>query len=149
MDLTRFSSTDLISLDLKGTTKKEVFRELVEIMAKSTLIIDKEEVLEALTQRESVASTGIGFGIGLPHAKTDAAKGIILAYGKSVKGIEYNAFDNRPVHSIFVVVAPEDSITSHLAILAKLSLLLKEKESREKLMEVIYPHEVLDILRGE
>ncbi|MBN1755812.1 PTS sugar transporter subunit IIA [bacterium] len=149
MDLSRFSSNDLINLDLKATNKEEVLNELIHLMDKNKLITNREAVLEALLQRESVASTGIGLGVALPHAKTEGVKGIILAFGKSDKGIDFNAFDGKKVHLVFMVLAPEDSITSHLAILAKLSLLLKEEKNRERLRNVFYSQEVLDILSGD
>jgi len=75
MKLSKFCAEDLISFDLKGKTKNEIIEELVNIASRSKLVKDKEEVLKAVLEREKLVTTGVGYGVAFPHAKTKAIKG--------------------------------------------------------------------------
>lgn len=149
MDLSIFCGTNLIELDLESTNRDEVLEELSRLLASSEKIQDADRVLKALKERESLASTGIGFGVALPHARVDGIKGMVIAFGRSTEGIDFHALDKRPVHLFFAIVAPQTTINTHLTALAKLSLLLKEKENRELLRDATFPQEVLDFMDQE
>lgn len=149
MNLSQFCGSNLIELELKSKTKNEVLSELAELLANSDKITDPQAVRKALIERESLASTGLGFGVALPHARSKAVKGLTIAFGRSEKGIDFGSLDKKPVHLFFAIVVPDWAINTHLSALAKLSLLLKDKENREILLNATFPQDVLDFIDQE
>ncbi len=146
MKLSKFTEEELISFDLKGKEKEEIIEELVELASKSKLVRDKDELLKDIIERENLVTTGVGYGVAFPHAKTKAVKGIVIAFGRSDKGIDFDAMDKKPVHLFFLIAAPEDAIGAHLNVMARLSFLMKSEENRDKLMQVKNQGELLAIL---
>lgn len=146
MKLSKFTEEELISFDLKGKEKEEIIEELVELASKSKLVRDGDELLKDIIERENLVTTGVGYGVAFPHAKTKAVKGIVIAFGRSDKGIDFDAMDKKPVHLFFLIAAPEDAIGAHLNVMARLSFLMKSEENRDKLMQVKNQGELLAIL---
>ena len=131
---------------MKSTTKDDVIKELVEIASESPLVKDHDELLQDIIHRENMVTTGIGYGVAFPHAKTKATKGIVIAFGRSQNGIDFDAMDKKPVYVFFLIAAPEDAIGAHLNVMARLSYIMKSEENRQKLMTVNAPGELLAIL---
>jgi fructose PTS system EIIBC or EIIC component len=146
MKLSKFCEEHLIQFDLAGTAKSEVIEELVELASKSKLVKDKKQLLGDIITRENLVTTGVGYGVAFPHAKTKATRGIVIAFGRSEKGVDFEAMDKKPVHLFFLIAAPEDAIGAHLKVMAHLSFLMKSEKNREKLMTVKSPGELLQIL---
>jgi len=146
MKLSKFCGEDLISFDLKGKTKNEIIEELVNLASRSKLVKDKDEVLKAVLEREKLVTTGVGYGVAFPHAKTKAIKGIVIAFGRSKTGIDFDAMDKKPVHLFFQIAAPEDAIGAHLNVMARLSYLMKSEKNRDVLMKISNPRELLELL---
>jgi len=146
MKLSKFCGEDLISFDLKGKTKNEIIEELVNLASRSKLVKDKDEVLKAVLEREKLVTTGVGYGVAFPHAKTKAIKGIVIAFGRSKTGIDFDAMDKKPVHLFFLIAAPEDAIGAHLNVMARLSYLMKSEKNRDILMKISSPRELLELL---
>lgn len=146
MKLSKFCDENLITFDLKATTKDKVIEELVDLAASSPLVKDREDLLKDIINRENMVTTGIGYGVAFPHAKTRATKGIVIAFGRSHEGIDFEAMDKKPVYVFFLIAAPEDAIGAHLNVMARLSYIMKSAENRDKLMEVSSPGELLSIL---
>jgi len=146
MKLSKFCGEDLISFDLKGKTKNEIIEELVNLASRSKLVKDKDEVLKAVLEREKLVTTGVGYGVAFPHAKTKAIKGIVIAFGRSKTGIDFDAMDKKPVHLFFLIAAPEDAIGAHLNVMARLSYLMKSEKNRDVLMKISSPKELLELL---
>ncbi len=146
MKLSKFSEEDLVSFDLKATTKNEVIKELVDLASGSPMIRDRDEVLKAVLEREKLVTTGVGYGVAFPHAKTRALKGIVIAFGRSEKGIDFQAMDKKPVRLFFLIAAPEDAIGAHLNVMARLSFLMKSADNREKLLAARTAGEVFMVL---
>ena len=146
MKLSKFCDENLISFDLKASTKEAVIEELVDLAAGSPLVKDRDELLQDIIHRENMVTTGIGYGVAFPHAKTKATKGIVIAYGRSDAGMDFDAMDKKPVHVFFLIAAPEDAIGAHLNVMARLSYIMKSAENRESLMTVSSPGELLSIL---
>lgn len=149
MKLSQFCGTNLIELDLKSTTIQEVIQEISDLLANSEKVGSSEEVMKTLLDREELASTGIGFGVALPHARSKSVRGLTIAFGRSEKGIDFAAIDHNPVHLFFAIVVPESAVNTHLTALGKLSYLLKDKENRELLLNATFPQEVLDLMDQE
>ena len=146
MNLSMFCGTNLVELELVSTTRNDVLVELEQLLANSDKVKDSSNILAALKEREELASTGIGFGVALPHARANGVSGLTIAFGRSEKGIDFNAIDKKPVHLFFAIVVPKASVNTHLTALGKLSLLLKEQENRDFLRNVTFPQEVLDFM---
>ncbi|MFQ5674404.1 MAG: PTS sugar transporter subunit IIA [bacterium] len=136
-DLVQYFSEDLFVSDLKAATKKDTLSELAALFVKSKIIRKKSLVLEMLRKRETLGSTGIGKGVAIPHGRTTAAIEVKIAFGKSVAGIDFDSIDKKPVHLVFVVLAPpQDENNRYLPILGKLVEVLSDKKNRKKLLEV-------------
>lgn len=146
MKLSKFCDENLISFELKSETKDAVIEELVGLAAGSPLVKNRDELLQDIIHRENMVTTGIGYGVAFPHAKTKATKGIVIAFGRTDKGLDFDAMDKKPVYVFFLIAAPEDAIGAHLNVMARLSYIMKSAENRESLMTVNSPGELLSIL---
>jgi len=146
MKLSKFCDESLVNFNLKATNKEEVIDELVEMAAGSNMIKDPEELLRDVKERENLVTTGVGYGVAFPHAKTRSAKGIVIVFGRKDKGIDFDAMDHKPVSLFFLIAAPEDAIGAHLNVMARLSYLMKLAENREKLMKASSPGDVLALM---
>ena len=146
MKLSKFSSEELITFELKSTDKDGVISELVDLAAKSNLVKDRDELYRDVVERENLVTTGVGYGVAFPHAKTKATRGIVIVFGRSDKGVNFDAMDKKPVHLFFLIAAPEDAIGAHLNVMARLSFIMKNKENRQKLLSVKSPGELLQII---
>lgn len=146
MKLSKLIEEELMSFELEATGKEAVIKELVELAAKSKLVRDTELLEEEVLKREKLVTTGVGWGVAFPHAKTRAMKGIVIAFGRSAKGIPFEAMDGKPVHLFFLIAAPEDTIGAHLNVMARLSFLMKGQENRDRLMAAKNAGEVMEVL---
>jgi len=131
---------------LKGETKEEIITELVELAANSQMVKNKEELLSAVLDRAKLVTTGVGYQVAFPHAKTKAVKGIVIAFGRKNEGVEFDAMDRKPVFLFFLIAAPEDAIGAHLNVMAKLSYLMKSEKNRQKLMKAKYKEDLIEVL---
>jgi len=143
MKLSKFCDENLVIFDMKASTKDEAINELVALAASSNMIKDEEMLLHDVKEREELVTTGVGYGVAFPHAKTRSAKGIVIAFGRSQKGIEFDAMDHKAVNLFFLIAAPEDAIGAHLNVMARLSYLMKSEDNREKLQQATSPGDVL------
>lgn len=146
MKLSKFCSEELITFELKASDKDAILAELVELAAGSKLVKDADELLKDVKEREELVTTGVGYGVAFPHAKTKATKGIVIAFGRSDKGIDFDAMDHKSVHLFFLIAAPEDAIGAHLNVMARLSYIMKSEENREKMKQITSPGELLQII---
>jgi len=146
MKLSKFCEEDLMNFDLQGQTKTEVIKEMVSLTAQSSLVRDRDELMAAVYEREKLVTTGVGYGVAFPHAKTRAMKGIVIVFGRSEVGVDFEAMDKKPVHLFFMIAAPEDAIGAHLNVMARLSYIMKSEKNRERLMRAKTAGEVMLIL---
>lgn len=108
---------------------------------------DEETVLAALRRREETMSTGIGFGIALPHASSDRVGEVVAAFGRAPAGIEFDSLDNAPVRFIVLFVVPKDQFQTHLRTLAAIAKLLNDRQVREALAGAETAAEILGIFQ--
>lgn len=146
MKLSKFCDETLVTFDLKATDKSGVIDELVELVSGSNMVKDQDQLLADIKEREDLVTTGVGYGVAFPHAKTRSVKGIVIAFGRSKSGIDFDAMDHKPVKMFFLIAAPEDAIGAHLNVMARLSYLMKSAENREKLMAASSPGDVLALM---
>ena len=149
MKIVEFLNEKAIVANMKAGTKEAALRELVEVLAKAEGIKNQSDLLKVLMSRESLGSTGIGQGVGIPHAKTNAVKKLVAALGICPQGVNFDALDGEPVHIFFLLIAPEDSAGPHLKGLARISRLLKDKYFRESLKQLTDEKTILKLIREE
>lgn len=138
-----------INLNLKSTDRDGVLEELVnQIAAIAKQPEARQTLLRALREREQLHSTGIGDGVALPHAR-NALVGLVdkpvIIFGRCAQGIPFGAIDGAPSQLFFLLVAP--TVTEHLAMLARLSRLLREPRLRQELLAVDAPKKALLLIR--
>ena len=143
MRLSKFCEENLVVFEMKATSKEGIIEELVGLAAGSNMVKDPDRLLIDVKEREELVTTGVGYGVAFPHAKTRSVKGIVIAFGRSDQGIDFDAMDHKPVHLFFLIAAPEDAIGAHLNVMARLSYLMKSADNRRKLMEATSPGDVL------
>ncbi|MDI6704345.1 MAG: PTS sugar transporter subunit IIA [bacterium] len=146
MDFGHLLDKRLILLDLKTNNKNETIQRLVDLISKSKDIKDKRKVLDAIIERERTMSTGIGKGIAIPHAKSNAAKRIVVAFARSKEGVEFDAVDKNPVYLFFIVVGPEESQDEYLKVMAHLTSYLNKEINRKNLMEARSEKEIMALV---
>jgi fructose-specific phosphotransferase system IIA component len=132
-----------ISLNLKSDTKFDVIKELAFILEDNGKLISKEEFIDAVWKREKEYSTAIGKGVAIPHGKTSAVKEASIVFGRSLKGIDFEAMDKKLSHLFIMIAVPEDSDDLHLRILSQLSRKLMHDDFRNKLMKADTESEVI------
>jgi len=126
---------DSIIESLLGTEKREVIEEMVAGLCSEVSGLNKDELLEVLLEREKLGSTGIGYGVAIPHGKMAGLNKILVSFARSKNGLDFQATDEKPVHLFFLIVAPDNSTASHLKVLSDISRILKESELRGKLLD--------------
>jgi PTS system fructose-specific IIC component len=131
--------------DMKAATRWEAIEELVDALAAAGKL-DAEQraaVAEAIRRRESDLSTGIGRGIGIPHAASDKITEFVGAFGRSRGGIDFEAVDGKPVHLVMLFVVPKDRAQEHLDTLANIARLLNHAAFRQRLQAADTAEEIL------
>jgi fructose-specific phosphotransferase system IIA component len=135
-----------IVLDLQSKEKFAVINELVRPLVAAGAITEESEFVSAIVRRENMESTGIGVGVAIPHARTKAVSSIVLAFGRSDSGVDFNSLDGKPSHLIFLIAAPEEQKTEYIMTLARLSKLLRKDEVRIGLNKAGSPDDVLRVI---
>jgi mannitol/fructose-specific phosphotransferase system IIA component (Ntr-type) len=106
-----------------------------------------EEVLRAIDERESVLSTGVGFGVAIPHARSPAVRELCIVSGVSAAPVPYDSIDGEPVRLFFLIVGPESSAGLHVKILSRIARLVRRDGVRRDLIEARTPDEFYHVLR--
>jgi nitrogen PTS system EIIA component len=135
MRIMDFLSQEAIVTDIKATKKEQVIEELVDALLAADEVDkrNRSKLIEALMTRETLGSTAIGQGVAIPHAKSDAVKQLVAAFGISKKGVDFDSLDGDSAYIFFLLLAPQDSAGPHLKALARISRLLKDKYFRDSL----------------
>ena len=151
MDLGDILSPEQISPEMKASNRWEAIDELINQLVLSSKI--KAEHREAITavvkNRETSMSTGIGFGIGIPHASTDLIGEVVGALGRSKKGVNFDSLDNQPVSLVVLFLVPQGQFQKHLHTLAKIAKLLHKKEFRQELEGSLDAQSMYGIIKRE
>ena len=135
MNLGDILTLETILPDLTSANRWEAIDELVQRLVVTAKIRteNREAIVGVVKKRESSMSTGIGFGIGIPHASTDLIHEVVGALGRSKKGLEFDALDNQPVNLVVLFLVPQGQFQKHLHTLASIAKLLHVKEFRQEL----------------
>jgi PTS system nitrogen regulatory IIA component len=135
MKLTEIIEENNIIPELKAKDKKGVLEELAAVISRHEPSIDKGALVKVLVERERLGSTGIGDGVAIPHGKMNGVSHPIISFGRSRQGLDFDSMDGQPAYLFFLLIAPEDSSSVHLQVLAKIAKILKNRDFRKKLME--------------
>lgn len=135
MKISDLLTTNVIVADLGCRDKAGVLGELTEALLRAESSLRREDVIQVLLERERLGSTGIGDGVAIPHGKLKGLSGLVLAFGRSRAGVDFDSMDGKPAHLFFLLVAPEESVGIHLKALARISKLLKDASVRGRLLE--------------
>ena len=116
MSLAELLSADQIIPEMKATERWDAIVELMDLLVARGQIKaeDREGILASLKQREETMSTGIGFGIAIPHCSSDRLDKVVAAFGRSSTGIEFDALDNAPVKFVVLFIVPKNQFQTHL-----------------------------------
>jgi mannitol/fructose-specific phosphotransferase system IIA component (Ntr-type) len=145
MELREFFSEDAIKLELEGTTKDEVLKELIALLG----LDDKSEgmLFNMLKRRENLGSTGIGRGIAIPHCRSLVVNKLRVAFGRKSSGLDFKAIDEKPVNFFFLIVAPPLEVSNqYLPVLGKIAQFSKEPDVPERLLGISEPSEFMALL---
>jgi PTS system nitrogen regulatory IIA component len=148
MDLKNLLKPELVSLDLKGKDKEAIIRELVELAYRSGKVLDKEEAIRSVFERENRMSTGMKHGIAIPHGKTTAVRELVACIGISQEEIDFDALDRKGCRIFIMTLSPIDKTGPHLQFLAEVGMLFRSEEKRQALLAAKTPEEVVSILGG-
>lgn len=143
MQISELLREENMTLKLQATERVEAIKELAELLYNSGSISDKEEILQAALKREEEFSTGIGFMVAIPHAKSRCVEKASIAYGFSEQGVEWPSEDDVNPKMIFFIVVPETALNDHLRLLAQIARKLIHSEVREKIINARTYEEVI------
>lgn len=138
-----------IQLELSSLNKESVLKELADLLEKTGCLNDQEQFFQAIWEREDKGSTGIGFGVAIPHGKSNAVKRAGIAFGYSKGGIDYQSLDEQPAHIFFMIAVPESSEDEHLQVLAKLSRMLVYEDFRQQLAHLTSKENLIEIIESK
>ncbi|TDU09640.1 PTS fructose transporter subunit IIABC [Bacillus subtilis] len=146
MKITELLTKHTIKLNIESKVKENVIDEMVTVLDKAGKLNDRQAYKEAILNRESQSSTGIGEGIAIPHAKTASVINPAIAFGRSKDGVDYESLDGQPAHLVFMIAATEGANNTHLEALSRLSTLLMREEIRKQLLEAESEDAIIDII---
>ena len=150
MELADFLTKEQVVTSLKASDRWEAIEELIDLLVDKGRIKSehREAIVSVVKNRETSMSTGIGFGIGIPHASTDLIDDVTGAFGRSKAGVNFDALDNQPVNLVMLFLVPQGQFQKHLHTLAKIAKVLHKKEFRKALEDAGDATEMYQIIRS-
>jgi len=151
MDLVDILTKDQILTDLQAADRWQAIDELINILVATGKIQSqhRDAIAAVVKKRETSMSTGIGFGIGIPHASTDLIKEVVGALGRSRKGMNFDALDNQPVNLVMLFLVPQGQFQKHLHTLANIAKLLHRAEFRQALDQAPDAEAMLKVIKDQ
>jgi fructose-specific phosphotransferase system IIA component len=147
MMITDIIDNKSINLNLSVTNKEELLDQMIFLAGKSGNIIDQQEVRNEVFEREKIMSTGVGKGIALPHAKTNAITKTTASMAILKEPINYQSLDEKPVNIVFLILGMENNVGNHLRLLSKISRMMNNDSFRGKLLEAKSASEALELFK--
>ena len=149
MDLADILTKAQIVPEMRAGNRWEAIDELIDNLVTTGKIQakDRDAVTAAVKKRETSMSTGIGFGIGIPHASTDLIMEVVGSLGRSNKGVNFDALDNQPVKLVMLFLVPQGQFQKHLHTLANIAKLLHKPEFRQALEKAPDAEAMLTVIR--
>ena len=142
MQLSKIISPQRLKVPLLGTDKRAVITELVDLLAETGGLSNRDAALEAVLKRESERTTGIGYGLAIPHGKSTGCNELVIAAGKPAEPVDFQSLDKRPVTFIVLLCSPPDQTGAHIQALAKISRLMNIEAFRGAVAAARSPEEL-------
>ena len=149
MKISDILTEDLVVAGLKGSSKNDIIDAMVDLVALSPKVLDREKVRSAILERERIMSTGVGNGFAIPHGKTDAVSEIVAAFAVTEEEIDYDSLDEKPVRLVFLLVGKDNLVGPHIKLLSRISRLMNKEDFRKRLLTVGTPKEIIELFRQE
>ncbi len=146
MKLSDVLTKERIVINLRGNDKSDALGKLVNAAKTSGKVTDEADLLKKVLERENIKSTGIGGGIGIPHAQTSGVIDIIACLGISSQGIEFNALDGKPVHLVFLIATKERTNSTYLGLLSRIARLFIDEPFKQKIITSTSPEEIMRLI---
>lgn len=140
---------NLIIEEIEAVDKQGVLREFARLLKSMNRVDNEEELVQALLEREALGSTGIGDGVAIPHGKLPRGSEMIVAFGRSRTGVDFQSMDGKPVFLFFLLVTPETKPGDHLKALARISRILKNPLLRDSLRTAPHRQELQRLIYEE
>jgi fructose-specific phosphotransferase system IIA component len=147
MRISDYLKEEVCIMDLKASTKEEAVRELASALMASGKIKDLEDFIKRIMERERLGSTGIGNRVAIPHSPTESVEGLVIAFGRSLSGIDFQSIDGEEVNFIFLTGTNPSDLNIYLKLLATLSKLLNDRLFREEFAAVNSPQGIIDLFK--
>ncbi len=136
-------------IDIQSNDKKGALNELLEIICKDDLITDPKTFSKEIFKREKLMSTGIGYGIAIPHARQKTVKDFVIAIGRKREGLEYESIDDKPVKLIFMIGASDKQDKDYIKVLSRLVLRLKNQKFVDKILSAENPSDIYELIKTQ
>jgi len=151
MELGDILSKEQIITSMRAANRWEAIDELINNLVATGRIKPEhhDAIAEVVKKRESSMSTGIGFGIGIPHASTDLISEVVGSLGRSQQGVNFDALDNQPVNLVMLFLVPQGQFQKHLHTLANIAKLLHRAEFRQALEQAPDAETMIQIIRDQ
>jgi len=142
----KFLDEDLIIVMDNVENKFAIIEKMLDQALRKGVIMTREPILHKIREREELESTGVVEGIAIPHARTEAVKDLLMIIGVIKEGLDFNSLDGKPVHIVFLIVAPEEAKSKYIQVLARISRMCRQEDFRKTLLGATSPSEVISIL---
>ncbi len=149
MRLTDILQEEHIKLPLKTGDRDETIQSLIDNLATSDILADKEQAFQAVLEREKIMTTGVGNGIAIPHCKHSSCPEFGVALGIHPSGVDFDAIDKKKVKIIFLLVGPETNPGLHIKLLSRISRLMSNEELRDQILDSKKAADVFELLKEE
>ncbi len=151
MRLTEYIIPECVSVNMKAQNKKEAIKFLVNLLIEGGAVdkSNEEDIIKVLEDREKLSSTGVGYGIAIPHGRTSLVDRIIVAIAVSPEGVDFESLDGKLVHIFFLLLGPDRLEGEHLKALARMARFSKDRDFRKKLLGCKSPQEIIDAIKEQ
>ena len=136
-------------IDLQASEKEAILEELVDVLATSPRVRDRDELLRCILERERALSTGVGIGVALPHVKIPSIDDFVLAVGRSFRGVDFQSIDGKPVHIVVMIGCHAKQAGDYMKVLSRLVRALKDEGFRKQLLNARTGDKVAELLVAE
>ncbi len=138
-------NTRNIFLDLQADNKASLIEEMIDRLIQGGFVSDREGALNAILEREKKMSTGMNNGVAIPHGKTDSVDRLVVAVGVKRSGIDFDSTDKKPSRIFIMTISPASRSGPHIQFLAEVSKILRDEESRHRLLEARSAEDVIRV----
>jgi len=146
MNLSDILDKDSVQVPLKATQKTQAITQLIDLLDKQGKLNDRDTALQAVLDRETIRSTGIGQGFAIPHGKSAAIDKLVMAVGLLEHPIDFESIDSQPVNVVVLLVSPIDQTGPHIQALASISRMMTDQNIREKINQTKSPDQLYQLI---